>query len=531
MSNLEPTAQSRLKQLVSTYGPGFAPAFLGTAFVLVWIQCILYARYIWVDSGLTTVAINFARCVCIVALGAAALRRPFSPAVEKGLGWASCGLMTVGGLLFFVQSSYPSLPFTPAAAAFCGIGLAWGGGMWINFYRRLELREALLVTFSSLGLSAVFGIFVGYAQEDIAFFVSMLVPMVSLAMYRSAQKALDSLESQGGPGAMPDDAYAGEPRSTILRFMAGIALFSFVLGASRGFPGGESIKLEPLFQLIQHLSVVALSAAIVWRTLALGKSLKFSTLWQLQLASLAVGVILLSTLDPTLGQVGATLIAVTNLFQVGFLWFVSYDVSRHRASVPPYLILGCFWFAHLFFREAGRLLMWFMGENGGFEQRIIIAVLICLLAVSVGFLLADSIPSSRPLFAEVLENDPGRAARGSLFSRRPRTEGRQAAFPAAEKAASPTASSDGAPAESQDPEHLDAAARLAGLRASKAQERFGLTNRETEVLALLAEGRSASYIAEELVLSDNTVRGYVKNVYQKMDVHSKQDLIDYMKTL
>ena len=28
------------------YAPGFSLSFLGTALVLVWIQCILYARYI-----------------------------------------------------------------------------------------------------------------------------------------------------------------------------------------------------------------------------------------------------------------------------------------------------------------------------------------------------------------------------------------------------------------------------------------------------------------------------------------------------
>ena len=61
------------KSFAARYLPGFSFSFLGTGLVLVWIQCILYARYIWVDSGLTTVAINFARCGCIVVLGAVAL--------------------------------------------------------------------------------------------------------------------------------------------------------------------------------------------------------------------------------------------------------------------------------------------------------------------------------------------------------------------------------------------------------------------------------------------------------------------------
>ena len=68
-------------------------------------------------------------------------------------------------------------------------------------------------------------------------------------------------------------------------------------------------------------------------------------LWQIQLAALALGVIMLSTLDPLASEAGATLIAATNLFQVGFLWFVSYDVARHRThqimANPATVTLTC----------------------------------------------------------------------------------------------------------------------------------------------------------------------------------------------
>lgn len=507
------------KSFAARYLPGFSFSFLGTGFVLVWIQCILYARYIWVDSGLTTVAINFARCACIIVLGAIALRHAFSPRFENVLSWVSAGLMTLGSLLFFTQSLFPSLPFTLMAAVFSGVGLAWGGGMWITFYIRLGLREALLVAFASLALSTVIGIFIGVVEESTSFFISMLLPMVTLVMYFQAQKALDERERRGIVAPPPDDVYAAEPRSTIVRLVVGIALFSFVLGVSRGFPFGESIKLSPLFHLVQHLGVTAAGLGIIWWTLVKGRGFKFAVLWQVQLAALAVGVILLSTLDPLVSEVGATLIAITNLFQVGFLWFVSYDVARHRA-VPPYLIVGFFWFLHLFFRESGRLAMWWLGDAGSMEEMLIIAGMVCLLAVSVGFLLTDSIPRVRPLFAEVcgrcrfrIETETalreGRLRSVDERVWRPEEHGAALAVPAA-----PTA-----PVEQ--PRDREAYVR----------EHYGLTNREAEVLMLLAEGRSSSYIAGELVLSDNTVRSYVKNIYQKLDVHSKQDAIDFVKAL
>lgn len=503
------------------YAPGFSLSFLGTALVLVWIQCILYARYIWVDSGLTTVAINFARCLCIVALGAVALRRPFSPTTQNVLGWASTGLMTAGSLLFFVESLFPHLPFTLLAAVCSGVGLAWGGGMWINFYIRLDLREALLVAFASLALSTVIGIFIGIMEENTAFFISMMLPATTFVMYLRAQEELDDRERCGIAASAPDNVYATEPASTLLRLILGIALFSFVLGVSRGFPSGESIKLSAPFHLIQHVSVTVAGFAIIWWVLIRGRGFKFSVLWQIQLAALALGVVMLSTLDPLASEAGATLIAATNLFQVGFLWFVSYDVARHR-SLPPYLILGFFWFLHLFFRESGRLVMWWLGGTSGIEM-LIIAGLVCLLAVSVGALLSDSIPRNRPLFAEVsdrssgaVENENGegvpRSAMpgGAVSPAIPKEERGTAVFPAiSSPAVSPST-----------PSRFE----------TYVHECFGLTNREVEVLLLLAEGRSSSYIAEELVLSANTVRGYVKNIYQKLDVHSKQDVIDFAKS-
>lgn len=52
-----------------------------------------------------------------------------------------------------------------------------------------------------------------------------------------------------------------------------------------------------------------------------------------------------------------------------------------------------------------------------------------------------------------------------------------------------------------------------------------LTNRETDVLRLLARGRTSPFIQEELVLSRNTVKTHVRHIYTKLDVHSHQELI------
>lgn len=57
----------------------------------------------------------------------------------------------------------------------------------------------------------------------------------------------------------------------------------------------------------------------------------------------------------------------------------------------------------------------------------------------------------------------------------------------------------------------------------------GLTERETEIFAMLARGRNGSFIQEQFVISRNTVKTHVKRIYKKLDVHSQQELIDLVE--
>ena len=59
--------------------------------------------------------------------------------------------------------------------------------------------------------------------------------------------------------------------------------------------------------------------------------------------------------------------------------------------------------------------------------------------------------------------------------------------------------------------------------------RFELTPREREILGYLARGRSAKFIAEELVISENTAWAHIKRVYAKTGVHSKQELMSVVE--
>ena len=66
-----------------------------------------------------------------------------------------------------------------------------------------------------------------------------------------------------------------------------------------------------------------------------------------------------------------------------------------------------------------------------------------------------------------------------------------------------------------------------GRRAGESVGRTDLSQRELEVLRLVAAGRSSREIGEELVLSRRTVERHVANIYLKTETHGRAQLATY----
>jgi DNA-binding NarL/FixJ family response regulator len=54
-----------------------------------------------------------------------------------------------------------------------------------------------------------------------------------------------------------------------------------------------------------------------------------------------------------------------------------------------------------------------------------------------------------------------------------------------------------------------------------------LTSRELEVLKLVAQGMSNKEIAAELYISENTVKNHVRNILEKLHLHSRMEAVVY----
>ena len=62
-------------------------------------------------------------------------------------------------------------------------------------------------------------------------------------------------------------------------------------------------------------------------------------------------------------------------------------------------------------------------------------------------------------------------------------------------------------------------------RCAELASKHDLTAREAEIFGLTARGHSSTYIAEQLFISASTVRFHQQNIYRKLDVHSRQELL------
>ena len=64
-----------------------------------------------------------------------------------------------------------------------------------------------------------------------------------------------------------------------------------------------------------------------------------------------------------------------------------------------------------------------------------------------------------------------------------------------------------------------------GVAIKLLAEDHGLSKREVEVLELVAKGYNAKRIAQEMVVSYNTVKSHLHRIYAKLGVHGQQEVI------
>lgn len=384
--------------------------------------------------------------------------------------------LTVACLVSSACLNFLSL-YTPQLAAPLGavavvmgdIGIVLIILLWSELFSCLNpLRVGLYFSGGLVAGALILWLFKGLAIPWL-WFCTCLVPFVSLACLKKAYALLPDNER-------PHAAWG--KRSVPWKPIAIVVLYSFSYGLCENV-FGDDLGIHSGFGCV--FAAVAVYLAICWRKEGFSFSFTYKAACPLMIASLVP----FASLMPCGGEVSAffalsgytlVLIAImvimSNLcYQHGFnaLWLFGIERAMRLLSVQAGIEVKRFWSSSV---------------NISFTDELILGIVVAIMiALATYFFLSEARMTS----------------------------------------------SWGATLQSVDASEVSGRERMRlGEKCSKMAETFVLTAREEEVLVLLMQGKKPQQIERELYVANSTVKTHIKHVYQKMDVHSRQELMDLM---
>ena len=251
------------------------------------------------------------------------------------------------------------------------------------------------------------------------------------------------------------------------------------------------------------------------------------TVW-IVMQLLAAGALVLYCAFPGHLEIGAIATTMLGTLMTVFVWhlIVAYLTSGWR---DPFYYAAIVWSIWTLARAFGRFVVLGVMPTGG-DSHFTGTVISFLLLVSTQLILVKLIDVSS-YASQLAEN--GAVVEGA--TERSAEEEEAAEGVAAAGPGSP-APKPGGNARLERILGLDEDSTLADARSAVLRHnaelmgaQFLLSEREIEVLALYASGFTQKRVAEELHISQTTAHTHIGRIYAKTGLHSRQELLDYMR--
>lgn len=389
---------------------------------------------------------------------------------------AALSIVGVAGMLTGAHQGLSVLLVASLASA--GAGAALLQTLWGDKMAGMPIRDINLYTVASMLFAALLSILSwSVSSLDAALLVFAMLPAGScILLYRGFQAGR-------WPACREIGRTEASPEQSLLhlgRLCVSIFVFVFVFNfAYTTFPSNPLAGVDA--QPIRSIANVGVTVALLATLLARG-SIDRMSLYRLSFPIL-LGALLLVLVVPDEHAGVASIIAATGykLFDVLF-WCVLVGLA-HESQPRSWRVLGFGMAANFAGMGLGvGLRTWAQSatSSGALDQTLIVCGLMFALAIVTMLILPESV------IAQI-------ASRGVKKQR-------QGDAPLS-------------------------------LRCSTLGDMRKLTAREREVLELLAQGRTQSVIARKLSISEGTAHTHIMHVYQKIDVHSQQELIDVVESI
>ncbi len=511
---------------------GFAPLRqLGWAFLLAWVFCVFYTNAAGVLSEgagpVSAPALLFYLMLpvgaSVAALAGIVIAEPRfgAPTSRAALLVAAPVLTAASTPLMFVTLPHPvanAVLFGVASLA-TGVGSALLWVMWGEYYAVVPRDRSELLAPVSAVSAAIVVLLVSAMDGWVSIAVASVLPLLSglcfwLVWTPEAARTEDALASDARSRA---DATARRPLAGLGRTGFGI-LVVFAIVSIAGMMGGDSVCGAPLQAILVFSALMMAVVAVMAVSGPRRISLFFLYRWLCPTLVIGFAAVILFGHAGAIVATAASLGGRFTFCLIAQVYFANY-ARAGRATPAQASSLG--WL----FVHAGDLIggvVWIMAEPAAATPDGLMWASVACVVVLVTITMA--LMGNASTFLQV----PERAATDEASEEAAdHTDATGTAVPEnAADATGPVGSADA----SVHSEEADAAAEPEPAeRIEELAQSGGLTPRETEVLALLAQGRSIPYIRDELIISRETAATHAKHIYAKLGVHSRQELIDLVR--
>lgn len=260
---------------------------------------------------------------------------------------------------------------------------------------------------------------------------------------------------------------------------------------------------SPIFAL------VVVGAAFIAIVAKAGDRFNPTFIYRLSLPIMVAGYVAIALLFDSHAAISLLIINAGYEFFDILTWVLFVDASRRRNENALYIFgLGvAFMFCGMALGNAASHILDTLVAGGNVQANVVaMAAILCLVIVAFLVLPEGTVAQ--------LSRREGHAERGE----EPTAENNDLAESEAKDSAAGDGQADGAATADRIERHCAAVARD-----------FGLTPRESEVIVLLAYGRTLAIIARDLHIAQGTARTHIENIYRKLDVHKQQELIDLVE--
>jgi Response regulator containing a CheY-like receiver domain and an HTH DNA-binding domain len=470
---------SARKKLGAAFRGIVLPA-VGFALLRFWIMLVEENAHVFsTNPGLyvtSWVARGVFPLLVVVLLNALPLTKS---SVAKTMG--VCTIMSVvGGLCLAVSLEVGALT-TMVLSAIVGLaGTGWLYICWSEVYRWMRIRDVAISVMLSLMVSTVAAGISVLLPFGVRLALIAGIPLFTTGLFVAYLRTdFEGTHDRSSPASQYSE---GQMMVANGRWFAMLAVYAFVLGAIHVISTSQegAVQGQPygIYLITSFVVALAFFVGVISNKLPSVK-----VFWLVIVGAIGFSFVTALAFNAML-QVVLSVFAGVRYVAFGYINIKLVDIARHSRT-PIYVVFAAGWSILQISMGMGAVATLYGLDTLGLNLDVVVSMLLAVLAMG-GLLLPHSSELS-DVFVGASQSDEA--------------------------------------------DERNESASMEGIllnRCRTLRQRFGLTEREAEIVFLIAQGYTQTYCAEALMVSINTIRSHMKHIYSKLDIHSKDELLQLL---